>query len=344
MPRIRPGPPATAPPPTAARLPIAVDVVALTVADGALRVLLVDRLLEPYAGRPALPGGFLLDGEDVAGAAVRELTEETGVAPRGHLEQLRTYGPVGRDPRGPVLSVAHLLFSPVLDLPRAGGDAAAVRWAPVGPFLEGGAHLAFDHDRILADGVERARAKIEYSPLATAFCPEEFTIAELRRVYEAVWGTRLDPRNFHRKATRSEGFLQATGRVRSEGVGRPAALFRRPPGSGPTAAEVVEGVTASNAAARGEGGLGSIGLVVGATVGEAVSRLGIDLLRANGPLLAPGVGAQGAGATELESVFGPARRHVLASTSRGVLKAGPSIEALRAAALAATHEAAAALR
>ena len=225
-----------APPPTAARLPIAVDVVALTVADGALRVLLVDRLLEPYAGRPALPGGFLLDGEDVAGAAVRELTEETGVAPRGHLEQLRTYGPVGRDPRGPVLSVAHLLFSPVLDLPRAGGDAAAVRWAPVGPFLEGGAHLAFDHDRILADGVERARAKIEYSPLATAFCPEEFTIAELRRVYEAVWGTRLDPRNFHRKATGSEGFLQATGRVRSEGVGRPAALFRRPPGSGPTAA------------------------------------------------------------------------------------------------------------
>ena len=110
------------------------------------------------------------------------------------------------------------------------------------------------------------------------------------------------------------------------------------------AAEVVEGVTASNAAARGEGGLGSIGLVVGATVGEAVSRLGIDLLRANGPLLAPGVGAQGAGATVLESVFGPARRHVLASTSRGVLKAGPSIEALRAAALAATHEAAAALR
>ena len=80
-------PASTAPPPTAARLPIAVDVVALTVADGALRVLLVDRLLEPYAGRPALPGGFLLDGEDVAGAAVRELTEETGVAPRGHLER-----------------------------------------------------------------------------------------------------------------------------------------------------------------------------------------------------------------------------------------------------------------
>ena len=110
------------------------------------------------------------------------------------------------------------------------------------------------------------------------------------------------------------------------------------------AAGVVEGVTASNASASGEGRLGSIGLVIGATVGESVSRLGIDLLRANGPLLAPGVGAQGAGPAELESVFGAARRQVLASSSRGVLKSGPSIEALRTAALAATHEAATALR
>jgi orotidine 5'-phosphate decarboxylase len=123
-----------------------------------------------------------------------------------------------------------------------------------------------------------------------------------------------------------------------------AAVQHAVNGERAVAAGVVEGVTASNATASGEGRLGSVGLVVGATVGEAVCRLGIDLLRANGPLLAPGIGAQGAGPAELESVFGPARRHVLASTSRGVLKAGPSIEALRTAALAATHEAAAALR
>ena len=110
------------------------------------------------------------------------------------------------------------------------------------------------------------------------------------------------------------------------------------------AADIVEGVTASNAQASGEGRLGCIGLVVGATVGGAVSHLGIDLQRANGPLLAPGVGAQGAGPTELESVFGAARRQVLASTSRGVLKAGPSIETLRKAALASAYEAATALR
>ena len=123
-----------------------------------------------------------------------------------------------------------------------------------------------------------------------------------------------------------------------------AAVQHAVNGERAVAAGVVEGVTASNATASGEGRLGSVGLVVGATVGEAVCRLGIDLLRANGPLLAPGIGAQGAGPAELESVFGSARRHVLASTSRGVLKAGPSTEAMRTAALAATHEAAAALR
>ena len=123
-----------------------------------------------------------------------------------------------------------------------------------------------------------------------------------------------------------------------------AAVQHAVNGERAVAAGVVEGVTASNATASGEGRLGSVGLVVGATVGAAVSRLGSDLLRANGPLLAPGIGAQGAGPAELESVFGSARRHVLASTSRGVLTAGPSIEALLTAALAATHEAAAALR
>ncbi|HYO18530.1 MAG TPA: hypothetical protein VES02_07705 [Dermatophilaceae bacterium] len=80
---------------------------------------------------------------------------------------------------------------------------------------------------MLGDGVERAKAKLEYTPLATAFCPPEFTVAQLRRVYQAVWQEELDPRNFHRKVTRTAGFLVDTGRSVSEGPGRPAALFRR---------------------------------------------------------------------------------------------------------------------
>lgn len=107
---------------------------------------------------------------------------------------------------------------------------------------------------------------------------------------------------------------------------------------------VVEGAAGSNAVARAAGTLGSVGLVVGATIGDAVDRLGIDLAAANAPLLAPGVGAQGAGAAELEAVFGAARRNVLASTSRGVLRAGPDAGDLREAARAATDQAVRALR
>lgn len=110
------------------------------------------------------------------------------------------------------------------------------------------------------------------------------------------------------------------------------------------AAEVVAGAAASNAAARAAGVLGSVGLVVGATVGDAVRELELDLLAANGPLLAPGVGAQGAGAAELQAVFGSARAHVLASSSRGVLGAGPDPAQLRQAAARAAAAAAAALR
>ncbi|WP_350279497.1 NUDIX domain-containing protein [Kribbella sp. HUAS MG21] len=91
----------------------------------------------------------------------------------------------------------------------------------------GGVRLAFDHGRILSDAVERARAKLEYSPLATAFCPPEFTISELRGVYEAVWGIALDPRNFHRKVTKTPNFVTPIGATTTRDGGRPAQLFRR---------------------------------------------------------------------------------------------------------------------
>ena len=93
--------------------------------------------------------------------------------------------------------------------------------------IDDGPEFAFDHRQILTDGVERARAKLEYSPLATALCPEEFTVGELRRVYEAVWGVALDPRNFHRKVTGTPDFLVPTGGSTNRHGGRPAQLFRR---------------------------------------------------------------------------------------------------------------------
>ena len=207
---------------------VSVDLVALTLRDDALQVLLVRRGEEPFAGRWALPGGFVRPDEDLPQAARRELAEETGLAePAGHLEQLATYGAPDRDPRMRVVSVAYLALAPDLPEPRPGGDAAGAAWRPVEVAVRDG--LAFDHDRILADGVERARAKLEYTALATAFCPPEFTVSRLRRVYELVWGTTLDPRNFHRKVTSTPGLLEPTGRAVADGPGRPAASYRAGP-------------------------------------------------------------------------------------------------------------------
>jgi 8-oxo-dGTP diphosphatase len=204
---------------------VTVDLVLLTIRHGALQVLVIRRGIEPYLGRWALPGGFVLADESLEEAAARELREETGLDPRaGHLEQLATYGAPGRDPRGRVITVAYLALLPDLPSPVAGSDAASASWHPVDDV-----ELAFDHDRILADGIERARAKLEYTPLATAFCPPEFTVAELRAVYETVWRTRLDPRNFHRKVTGAEGFVEPTGGTVIRDRGRPAQLFRRGP-------------------------------------------------------------------------------------------------------------------
>lgn len=206
---------------------VAVDLIVLTVAGGRLEVLVVRRGIPPHQGRLALPGGFVEPDEDLPDAAARELREETGVADlRAHLEQVAAYGAPGRDPRGRVITIAHLALTPERPVPRAGSDAAEARWMPVDDLLLHPRRLAFDHHRILADGVERARAKLEYSPLATAFCPPEFTVAELRAVYEAVWATPLDARNFHRKVTGTPGFIQATGATTTRNGGRPAQLYR----------------------------------------------------------------------------------------------------------------------
>jgi 8-oxo-dGTP diphosphatase len=182
----------------------------------------------------ALPGGFVRPDESLDVAATRELLEETGLAldssrsrarhDHAHLEQLRSYGDPGRDPRMHVVTVAYLALAPELPAPQPGGDASAAGWLPVRDAAPG---LAFDHDTILADGVERARSKLEYTPLATAFCPPQFTVGQLRRVYETVWDTRLDPRNFHRKVTGTPGFLVPTGLVTEGDRGRPAQLYRR---------------------------------------------------------------------------------------------------------------------
>lgn len=207
---------------------VTVDVVALTILDDVLCALVVRRGEAPFRGRWALPGGFVHEDEELAAAATRELVEETGVRVEA-LEQLATYGAPKRDPRGRTVTVAHLAVIPWAPEAQAGSDAADAEWRPVADLLKP-RQLAFDHGQILADGLERARAKLEYTNLATRFVPELFTITELREVYDVIWGSELDPGNFHRKVVSgTDGFVVETGERRAGGAGRPARVFRAGP-------------------------------------------------------------------------------------------------------------------
>jgi 8-oxo-dGTP diphosphatase len=216
---------------------VTVDVVALTIKQDDLHLLLIQRGAPPYEGFWALPGGFVRPTEDLATAARREFAEETGLGGetlrggealrRVHFEQLGSYGDPNRDPRMRIVSVAHLAFAPDLPEPEAGSDAGDARWLPVADLAR--RQLAFDHEKIVHDGLERARGKLEYTPLATRFVGEEFTIAELRAVYETVWGHPLHAGNFHRKVLSVPGLVESTGTTTEHGgpKGGPRARLYR---------------------------------------------------------------------------------------------------------------------
>jgi 8-oxo-dGTP diphosphatase len=204
-----------------------VDLVVFAVAGGVLHTVLVRRGAHPFKDVLALPGGFLRPDEDALQAARRELAEETSLEVPGtaHIEQLATYSVPDRDPRMRVLSIAHLVLLPTdgTGLPElaAGSDAAAAGWQPVHEALNG--TLAFDHAVILRDGLGRLAGKMEYTTVASRLLPEEFTMTQLRTVYEAVWNTTLTAGNFTRKMT---PILTDTGRkTRAAAGGAPAALF-----------------------------------------------------------------------------------------------------------------------
>ncbi len=207
---------------------VTADVVVFTIVDDLLQVVLVRRGEPPFKDRWALPGGFVRPDESPSAAALRELTEETklGLKP-DRIEQLRSYGDPDRDPRMRVVTVAYwTILAEVGDLV-GGGDAVEAALVPVVEIEREDHRLAFDHRTIVLDGVERAMSRLEYSTEATRFCPPEFTIKQLRRVYEAVWGAEFDHGNFQRKVRSEPDFVRALGRTTepSGTRGRPAALY-----------------------------------------------------------------------------------------------------------------------
>jgi len=185
-----------------------------------LQVLLIRRGVEPFLGAWALPGGFVLMEENLEEAARRELEEETGL--KGvFLEQLCTFGEPGRDPRGRVVSVTfYALVRPDQHPARGDTDASDAAWFPAARLPA----LAFDHAAILAAGLERLRGKIRYQPVGFELLPQQFTLAQLQALYEAILGRPLDKRNFRKKLLAFDFLVPLE--AYAGGSHRPARLHR----------------------------------------------------------------------------------------------------------------------
>ena len=198
---------------------ISVDVVIFTLREDDLQVLLIQRKHPPFAGRWAIPGGFVEVNESLEAAARRELKEETGIHDV-YLEQLYTFGEPKRDPRGRVVTVAYLALVPTPLAVEAGDDASDVRWwsAYKLPLL------AFDHAKILHYALQRLRYKLEYTAAGFQLLPPSFTLTEIQKAYEIVLGEPLDKRNFRRRIAEAN-VLEETGAL-TMSRGRPAKLYR----------------------------------------------------------------------------------------------------------------------
>lgn len=213
---------------------LTVDIVVFAMREGAaLQLLAIKRGIPPYKGRWALPGGFVLPRETVEQAAARELADETGLAGL-YLEQLYTFSEPDRDPRGRVVSVAHMALLPadrVGEVVKGGSDASDAAWLSVEEATrraaEGKRHLAFDHDRIVEMALTRLRGKLEYTTLAFQLLPKEFTLTEAQRVYEAILGRPVDKVTFRRRLAAME-LVRETPRMR-RGAHRPARLYSAAP-------------------------------------------------------------------------------------------------------------------
>lgn len=200
---------------------LAVDCVIFGYAQGKLKVALIERKNEPFKGSWALPGGFVEGDETVEQAAARELQEETGVHDI-YLEQFHVFSEPQRDPRGRVITVAFfaLIAADKIEL-EATADAADAQWF----YAYDVPNLAFDHAQMYGKALEALRNAVGMKPLVFELLPKHFTLTMLQQLYEQIFGTTLDKRNF-RKQVAELNFVQETKHMTKGGQHRPAKLYR----------------------------------------------------------------------------------------------------------------------
>ena len=158
-----------------------------------LKVLLIERGVEPFKGQWAFPGGFLKPEETAEEGALRELKEETGLD-AAYIDQFHTYTDPQRDPRDRVITIAYYALVRIQKV-KGGDDAAKARWFSMDEVPQ----LAFDHDRILRDAMKELRERIHFEPIGFELLPEKFTMKDLQMMYEAILDVKFDKRNFSKK-------------------------------------------------------------------------------------------------------------------------------------------------
>lgn len=184
-----------------------------------LKLLLVERGIPPFKGMWALPGGYLQMDEDAIDGAKRELFEETGLRD-AYIEQFRTFSAVDRDPRGRVITIAHLALVRISEV-KGGDDAAKAQWFP----LKDVPQLAFDHDMILREAMKALRQNIHFEPVGFELLPAVFTMPQLQHLYESILDVRFDRRNFASKMLHL-GILEDTGDRQAGAPSRVPATYR----------------------------------------------------------------------------------------------------------------------
>jgi 8-oxo-dGTP diphosphatase len=202
-----------------ARPKVAVDTVLFALEGGSLKTYLVQLRRGPNRGKWAFPGGLVRVGELLDDAARRELSASTGLT-EVYLEQLFTFGDPSRDPRAHVVSVAYMAL--VADPSRVNaplGKYGSGRWFEVSRLPP----LAYDHSLMAEYALRRLKSKLEYSNIAYALLPREFTFAELEELYARILGRPIDRRNFRRRIM-AMNLLRKRPSTR-RGAHRPAALY-----------------------------------------------------------------------------------------------------------------------